>query len=212
MKNYIFKSEFSRTLEKNKKLYLLSFFLIVTGITIGSIFALTRPENTNQAIKQYLDNFMTAFTLQGISKNEIFRLSFFNSLRSFIIFCISGLSVWLLSLGGIHLFLCGFKLGFTLLYFIKIFYFKGFIAGVLLLLPQILFFIPAICYLYVDKITMAKKRKSLIKNRVSNIKNSNLFKPFTISFLIYWSITLLSCILDGYIVPSIIKHICKLFI
>ncbi len=212
MKKNTFKSSIDLAFKQHKNLYIISFILVISGIATGCILAITRSDNVDITVKQYFENFMTALTLQGISKSEVFRLSFFNSLNAFAIISISGLFLWLLPLGGIQLFMNGFKLGFTLLYFVKLFHLKGFIIALFFLLPQIILFIPATCYLYINKIIVINKRNFFRKVGFSYTTKTEFFKSFLVSFLIYWLITLFSCIVDGYLIPPIIKLFSIFFI
>ena len=212
MKSNILKTSVFSNFMKHKNLYILSFILVIAGLIAGGILALTHPADNNVAVKQYFENFMTSLILQGISKNEVFRLSFYNCLKSFIVISISGLYLWLLPLGSIQLFMCGFKVGFTLLCFIKIFHIKGFLVALLFLLPQTIFFIPAICYLYISKIITLNKSRQVTKNSYSLISKKIFFKTFFVSFLIFWAISFIACITEGYFIPSIIKHVCKFFV
>lgn len=212
MKSNILKSSIFSPFVKHKFLYILSFFLVIVGLITGGILALTHTADNDVAVKQYFENFMTSLTLQGISKNEVFRLSFYNCLKAFIVIGISGLYLWLLPLGAIQLFMSGFKLGFTLLCFIKIFHIKGFLVALLFLFPQSIFFIPAICYLYINKIIALNNRRLTAKKSFSLTPKKDLFKAFLVSFLIFWTISLIVCITEGYFIPSIIRHMCKFFV
>ena len=212
MKKNILKTDIGMAFKKYKTIYIITFSLLLTGILTGAIFALSRPDNIDVTTKEYLENFMTSLTLQGVSKSEIFRLSFLNRVKAFIILTISGLSAWFLPLGALQLLISGFKLGFTFLYFIKIFYIKGFFIALILLIPHVFLFIPAICYFYINRIITLKKISLYKKNGFSNSIKLNIFKSFIVSFLIFWSIALFSCVIDGYIVTSVVKLVCSFFI
>lgn len=190
------------------KIFLVIFSLF-SGIIIGAVLStLSLSENFND---QYLNNFISAYNLQGAIPTDVFRNAIISNLR--VVFCIwiAGTLIWLSPLIFIEFLLKGFGIGYTIAYLSAVGGLKGFLLSAFSLVVQNIVFIPAIIIFSVMQISFSKKMhrmkspSSQYKQRKKLIRNN--FCVFTLML----SIGTMCSVLEAYLVPLLIKPICGNF-
>lgn len=201
MKKGIIKSVIRKELSVHRKLYILSLILFITGILSGCIICITSDTIQFNQTKEYINNFIVAYPLQGVSNFEIFKLSLFNYFKIFLIVFLSGFNIFLLPLGAYQIVLKGIKLGYTVSILLNTYHLKGFIFSLFSFLFQNIIFIPFLIIYFVYQIKLAsQKRKKMKTDR--NLFIKNLF------FLIIGLIIIMICAyIEGYFVPALLKVI-----
>lgn len=155
--------EIKSTFLREKKRYFFVFLLFGTGILLGSITAARIKSDSVAEMKSYFDRFFSAYTLQGTAKSEAFRIALINYAQLLFWVWLSGWSFWLMPIGFFQVILKGFRTGYTIIYFLKCYHFKGILVTTLSILPQNLILLPALCFYAVFLIQFAIDRKNLKK-------------------------------------------------
>ncbi len=191
----------------------IKFFLVIlslfSGIITGAILsAVSLSETFND---QYLNNFISAYNLQGAIPAEVFKNATFSNLR--LVFCIwiAGTFIWLSPLILIECLFKGFGIGYTIAYLSAVGGVKGFLLSAVSLVVQNILFIPAIIMFSVMQINFSKKIHRL-KNPSSQYKQrKKLIKHNLWVFGVMLAIGTICSILEAYLVPVLIKPICGNF-
>ena len=193
----------------NRIKFLLVILSIFSGIIAGAILsALSLSENFND---QYLNNFISAYNLQGAIPTEVFKNAMFSNLR--LVFCVwvAGTFIWLSPLIIIECLFKGFGIGYTIAYLSAVGGLKGFLLSALSLVIQNIIFIPAIIMFSVMQINFSKKIYKL-KNPSSQYRQrKKIITNNLCTFALMLSIGTLCSVLEAYVVPVLIKPICGNF-
>ncbi len=209
MKRTLVKKSVSEYLIRNKWQILIVFASIFAGIIIGSFFSVRISDEKNEAITKYIQNFVSAYGLQSVKGKDIFKLSLYNNIKVVLFLWFSGLWIGLLPLGVLQNGLKGYKLGFSSALFIKIFGVKGIVFALLTALPQLLVMIPAIILYSVFNINFAFSLRNYNFQKASgNVKNK-LYIENLIFLLSMVGISIVSGLIDAYIIPPILKPVCS---
>ena len=115
---------------KNRVKFLVVTALFFCGIIIGAICDVKNVSDDNIG---YMNNFASAYKLQGVSSSEIFFRALISYLRIFAFIWLSGRFVFLIPLNLFSVAAKGFGLGFTISYLIRWSGFGGIIFGFLIL-------------------------------------------------------------------------------
>lgn len=210
MKNLRIKRRISDYIIKNKWQILIVFASLFAGIMLGSFFSVKMSDEKSEATAKYIQNFISSYGLQSTDKGEIFKFSLYSNIKLVIFLWISGLWVGLIPFGIIQVGLKGYKIGFSTTIFVKIFGIKGILLAILSILPQLLFMLPVVIIYSVFNINFALFLKNAKYQRLSlNIKN-RLYVRNLIFFVGAVVISIISGLVDAYIVPPILKPICSL--
>lgn len=210
MKNLRIKRRISDYIIKNKWQILIVFASLFAGIMLGSFFSVKMSDEKSEATAKYIQNFISSYGLQSTDKGEIFKFSLYSNIKLVIFLWISGLWVGLIPFGIIQVGLKGYKIGFSTTIFVKIFGIKGILLAILSILPQLLFMLPVVIIYSVFNINFALFLKNAKYQRLSvNIKN-RLYVRNLIFFVGAVVMSIISGLVDAYIVPPILKPICSL--
>lgn len=210
MKNLRIKRRISDYIIKNKWQILIVFASLFAGIMLGSFFSVKMSDEKSEATAKYIQNFISSYGLQSTDKGEIFKFSLYSNIKLVIFLWISGLWVGLIPFGIIQVGLKGYKIGFSTTIFVKIFGIKGILLAILSILPQLLFMLPVVIIYSVFNIDFALFLKNAKYQRLSvNIKN-RLYVRNLIFFVGAVVMSIISGLVDAYIVPPILKPICSL--
>ena len=210
MKNLRIKRRISDYIIKNKWQILIVFASLFAGIMLGSFFSVKMSDEKSEATAKYIQNFISSYGLQSTDKGEIFKFSLYSNIKLVIFLWISGLWVGLIPFGIIQVGLKGYKIGFSTTIFVKILGIKGILLAILSILPQLLFMLPVVIIYSVFNIDFALFLKNAKYQRLSvNIKN-RLYVRNLIFFVGAVVMSIISGLVDAYIVPPILKPICSL--
>lgn len=131
--------------KKNSLAYLLTIFVLITGIMAGAFTVISLPSQQ----KNYLSNFLQEFynSQQSISVNRwaIFREALWQHFITAFFIWIFGFFVWggpfILAVIGIR----GFYFGFTIGFMVEYYRFGGVLFSLFCVLPQSIIYVP--CYI-----------------------------------------------------------------
>ena len=210
MRTLRIKKSISDYIIRNKWQILIVFASLCAGIMIGSFFSARMSSEKSDATAKYLQNFVSAYGLQSVDKGEIFKFSLYNNIKLVIFLWISGLWIGLLPFGIVQVGLKGYKIGFSTTIFVKIFGVKGILLALLSILPQMLFILPVIIFYSVFNINFALLLKKYRYQHTSGNVKTRLYLRNLIFFVGALIISIISGLVDAYIVPPILKPLCSL--
>ncbi|MBR5155347.1 MAG: stage II sporulation protein M [Clostridia bacterium] len=209
MKKLLVRKSVSEYLIRNKWQILIVFASLFAGIIIGSFFSVNMTDEKNNAITKYIQNFVSAYGFQTVNGKDIFKFSIYNNIKVILFLWISGLWIGFLPVGILQTGLKGYKIGFSATLFIKIFGFKGIVFALLTILPQFLVMIPAIILYFVFNINFAFSIHNLKNQKLSGSVKNQLYVKNLIFFLVMIVISIVSGLIDAYVMPPILKPVCS---
>ncbi len=209
MKKLFVKKSVSEYFIRNKWQILIVFASLFAGIIIGSFFSARMASEKNDAITQYIQNFVSAYGLQSVNGKEILKFSIYNNIKALLFLWLSGLWIGFLPLGILQIGLKGYKIAFTATLFVKIFGIKGIFFALLTILPQALITIPAIMLYSVFNINFALTIHNLKNRKISGIGKNELYIKNLLFFLLMVAISVISGLIDAFIMPPVLKPVCS---
>ncbi len=209
-KNRILRS-MSEYIIDNKIYYLLAASAVFVGIVIGSISEITMASDAYENLNTYIDNFLSAYSIQPVNKAEIFKTSFYSNVKVILFLWISGLWVGFIPFAILHMGIKGYKLGFSIAFFVQAYKGKGVIFALFSLLPQIFILIPALMVYAVFNMKYAISIHHLgdRKNILSLKKEMYLRNLVCIIGMVI--IVLICSFMDSFVIASLLKPICYFF-
>lgn len=194
---------------KNKWQLALVFFSLVIGTAAGSVFSVLMKTDQAEAMTKYLSNFVSAYNLQSVSGKDIFYFSLYNNIKVTLFLWLSGIWLGFMPLGILQIGIKGYKIGFSTTLFVKVFGVKGIFFALFSLIPQLLIMIPALITYCVFNINFAVCIHQIKSQKVkANVKNEICLKNL-LYLLAVVAISVISAILDAFVVPPILKPICS---
>lgn len=200
-------SYFTKEWNEHRKQYFFVIGILITGITIGGLASVFQSETTE--IQSLLQPFITAFPLQGANHRTVFSLSILQYLAwGFWIWC-CGWSVWLFPFGVLQIFLKGFRLGFTIASLLGALGAKGVLLAFSALFFQNIILLPILCFFMVYQMEFLSDRRYL--RRVSNRSMKKQVYGQHFFYLGVFLLFLVLCaMIEGYLVPVILRPICRI--
>lgn len=196
----------------NKKVNLFVIFIIVLGIISGCLFLVVLNENDKNLVINEINTFVTNINTNNINNINSFK----NSMIEFLIFImltwILGMSIIGIIFNIFFIYLKSFVIGFSISSFILIYKYKGILASLVYVFPSQLINILIILILGVYTLLFSKYLFKLIFFKDKSINLGKFFKKYTLVLVICLILSLISSLSEGYLVPSLLKVMIKLFI
>ncbi|MGM9876578.1 MAG: stage II sporulation protein M [Bacilli bacterium] len=196
----------------NKKVNLFVIFIIVLGIISGCLFLVVLNENDKNLVINEINTFMTNINTNNINNINAFK----NSMIEFLIFImltwILGMSIIGIIFNIFFIYLKSFVIGFSISSFILIYKYKGILASLVYVFPSQLINILIILILGVYTLLFSKYLFKLIFFKDKSVNLGKFFKKYTLVLGICLILGLISSLTEGYLVPSLLKVMIKLFI
>ena len=196
----------------NKKVNLFVIFIIVLVIISGSLFLIVLNENDKNLVINEINTFMTNININNINNVNAFK----NSMIEFLIFImltwILGMSIIGIVFNIFFIYLKSFVIGFSISSFILIYKYKGILASIVYVFPSQLINILIILILGVYTLLFSKYLFKLIFFKERSVNLGKFFKKYTLVLGICLILSLISSLAEGYLVPSLLKVMIKLFI
>jgi len=153
-------------------------------------------------LKQYIDNFFSFVSSKNVNHFLVFRQSAANNFQIVFALWILGISIVGIPIILLLIFLKGFTIGFTVGFIMNEMGAKGILFSLISIIPQNLLVLPALIIIAAIGINFSiriLKNRAFKKGIVSEIMLYSV-EVFTVSAAI-----LLGSIIEGYIVPFLIK-------
>ena len=196
--------EFSR--EKQKYFTVIGLFLF--GIIAGSL--LSSLNNSMKETENYVNTFLSTYSLQGTVKSQVFLISLINYMKFILFLWISGWSVWLIPLCILQVFSKGFRIGYTVACFIQCYQIRGILLSILTILPQSILFLPALFYFGVYQLQFFSERRSLLSGKAPHGNKKAIYGKNAFLFLMFLLLILFCALIEGYVIPTILHPFCTL--
>ena len=189
-----------KNIVKNKRFSCFVGALMILFIGIGAVYAGLMGESEEAELQEYVRNFISVYSIEGVDKSEVFLSSLFGNLKIIAMIFVSGLSVYLLPLGGILILAKCFRLGFTISFIFRALGVRGILYLFLSVFPVNVIFLPLILVYYSFSTETAGK--------TSLLRNDTKFRmKIVVAFFVASLTGTLCSLLDGFIVPYFLKTI-----
>ncbi len=208
-KTQLFSTLLTKELSQNHRRYLLIFCLFLIGILCGTLMVATTTSSTD--IQEYVDSFLSSYSLQGVDKSRVFRLSVWNYLRFLFFLWISGWYPWLFPLCFLQVFSKGFRIGLSVTCFIQCYSFRGILLSVLTLLPQNLLFLPALVFFSVYQFQFLSDRRYILAGCGNKSFSKQVYIRNLFCCILFLFVILLCSLIEGYLIPSWLQIFCSFF-
>ncbi len=183
---------------KNKKFSYLVGALMILFISIGAVYAGLMEEAKSTELREYVRNFMSVYSIEGVDKSQVSLSSLYGNIKILIMIFISGLSIYLLPLGGIFILAKCFRLGFTSAFIFRALGVKGILYLFLSVFPVNIIFLPLLAVYYSFCMENAGK--------TSLLRNDTKFRmKIVVAFFVACLVGTVCSFLDGYVIPYFLK-------
>lgn len=190
---------------RNRLLFVLTVFCIMSGTVIGSLSAASISGERFDALSGYMNNFLSAYGIQSANRSEIFLFSLYANIKILLFMWVSGLWIGFIPIGLLQLGIKGYKLGFTVAFLIQLYGGKGIMLILVSLLSQVLFLIPALMFFAVFNLKFAVELRR-IRLR-GNLPDKDVYFKNFLALLFVLIILVLCSLIDAFIVPTVLKPV-----
>ncbi len=196
---------------RNKLKFFFALLCLVMGSIIGSLSAISLSDDRYTSLAAYMDNFLSAYNIQPISRGNVFANSIYNNIKILLFMWLSGLWIGFIPVGLVHLGIKGYKLGFTMTFLFQIYKWKGFLLILVSLVPQLMFMIPMLVFYMVFNINFSVKLHS-IKQKGHRFLDDREMCLKNFMFLLGAMLIMLLCsLIDGFVIPSVLRPVSLIF-
>ena len=196
----------------NKKINLFVIFMLILGIISGCIFLMTLKDADKDIIINQINNFIKNINDNQINNNRGFLNSLYENYIYIFLVWILGTSIIGIIINIFLIYFKGFIYGFTISSFYIVFKYKGLLLSFIYVFPTIIINLIMITILSVYSILFTSYLFKVIFSKERNTQIKKFFKRYIIILLICLVMALISSLFEGYLIPSIIKLVIKLFI
>ncbi len=159
----------------------------------------------------YIDNFLSVYNLQPINRLEIFKTSFYSNTKMVLFLWVCGLWVGLIPFAIIQMGIKGYKIGFSIAFFVQAYQGKGIIFIFLSMMPQIFILIPALMIYTVFNIKYSLSIHKLNERKsILSVRKDMYLRNFLCIIGIILVIILCSFI-DSFVISAMLKPVCYFF-
>ncbi len=199
-----------KEIHKNKRKYILFISIFFLGILFGTI--MTAISNSFSEIQTYVDTFLSSYSLHGTSKKQVFLLSIQNYIKFSFFLWVSGWHPWVFPLCFLQVFSKGFRIGYTTACFVQCYRLKGIILSFTTLLLQNTIFLPAMLASAVYQFQFLSDRKYIIARKTSPEFRKQLYLKYIVCLFFYSIILILCSFLEGYVIPVLLRPLCRFWL
>ena len=191
----------------NQKISIYVLSLLIIGVISGTIFLVLLGDADKMAALNQIKEFFVQ-----INKGNIISLknSLLLNITYLVIIFLMGISIVGLVINSLIVYVKGFILGFSLAAMFYAYKFKGILAGIIYLFPHQIINILLITTLTIYSIIFSI---SLIKQIFNKKVNTLVFlKQFTIIFIFTILLSIITAVLETYLMPALLKIIINLYV
>lgn len=208
MRRRKFTRRLSEYISDNKKYYILVASVVFLGIVIGTVSAVTMKSDAYRNLNTYIDNFLSVFNLQPINRIEVFKTSFYSNTKTILFLWLSGLWVGFIPFAILQMGIKGYKIGFSIAFFVQAYRGMGIVFIFLSMIPQLLILLPALMVYTVFNIKYSLSiHKLRDRKNVLSVRKDMYLRNFLCIIGIIFVIILCSFI-DSFVISSILKPVC----
>lgn len=196
----------------DKKINTFVLFIILLGIISGAIFLVVLKEVDRSLVIEKINTFFNSINTNNISNTKAATDAFIENLIFIVIIWVLGMSIIGIVINIFLIYLKSFMIGFSISAFFLTFKYKGLLAAFIYVFPTSIINILVYLLLGVYSIifTINLWKIIFIKDRELNMKR--FIKKYFLVFAIYLILIIISSLTEGFLVPSLLKLVIKLFI
>ena len=207
-KRILFKTITDYIVDNKWKFFIITSCL-VSGVVIGSLSAIFLKGADFSVLGTYMNNFVSAHTLQTADRGAVFGFSVYNNIKTILFMWVSGFWIALIPIGFLQVFSKGYRIGFTSAFLVQLYGGKGILFLFSALLPQIIIVLPIIMVYSVFNVNFAFILRHVRQKGQSALERKDLLIKNLIFLILVTFILVLSSLIDAYVVPPILKPICS---
>ena len=196
----------------DKKINTFVLFIILLGIISGAIFLVVLKEVDRSLVIEKINTFFNSINTNNISNTKAATDAFIENLIFIVIIWVLGMSIIGIIINIFLIYLKSFMIGFSISAFFLTFKYKGLLAAFIYVFPTSIINILVYLLLGVYSIifTINLWKSIFIKDRELNMKR--FIKKYFLVFAICLILIIISSLTEGFLVPSLLKLVIKLFI
>lgn len=196
----------------DKKINTFVLFIILLGIISGAIFLVVLKEVDRSLVIEKINTFFNSINTNNISNTKAATDAFIENLIFIVIIWVLGMSIIGIVINIFLIYLKSFMIGFSISSFFLTFKYKGLLAAFIYVFPTSIINILVYLLLGVYSIifTINLWKIIFIKDRELNMKR--FIKKYFLVFAICLVLIIISSLTEGFLVPSLLKLVIKLFI
>ena len=204
-------SNIRRIIFPNKKINIFVICILIMGVIAGAIFVNIIGLNDKNLVIDKIKLFIDNINNGKLDSFLLFKNSFLINIIYVIIIFILGMSMIGLIFNLILLFIKGFVFGFSIASFILTYSYRGIILSFLyLIFGQLLNIFMIIAISIYSIIFGIELLKLIFKDK--QVFSRNKFKNYLLIFVFCIIISIISSLLESFVLPTLIKLSIKLFI
>ena len=196
----------------NKKINIFVIFIIILGIISGSIFLVVLKDTDKTLIINRIESFMNNINTNNVNNIVAFKNVIIENLIFVLLIWILGMSIIGIIFNIFLIYLKGFIIGFSLSSFFFVYKYKGLLAGFIYAFTTSIINIIVSLILGVYSILFTINLWKIIFLREKNSDMKRFLKKYLIILIISLFLILISSITEGFLIPSLLKLVIKVFI
>lgn len=196
----------------DKKVNTFIMFIIILGIISGSLFLVVLKDTDHNLVIEKINTFFTNINTNNINNIEAFKNAFIENIIFVILVWILGMSIIGIIINIFIIYLKGFIIGFSLSSFFLVYKYKGLLAALIYVFPTSIINILVCLLLGVYSVLFTINLWKIIFLKEKNYNMKKFIKKYFLLLILCIILILISSLTEGFLVPSLLKLVIKLFI
>ena len=196
----------------DKRINTFVLFIIILGIISGSIFLVVLKEADKNIVIDRINTFFSNINTNNINNLVAFKNALIENIIFILLIWILGMSIIGIIVNVFLIYLKGFIIGFSLSSFFLVYGYKGLLTGFIYAFPTSIIYILICLLLGVYSILFTLNLFNLIFNKDRSLDMKRFIKKYVLILIISLVLVLVSSLTEGFLVPSLLKVVIKLFI
>lgn len=196
----------------DKKVNTFIMFIIILGIISGSLFLVVLKDTDHNLVIEKINTFFTNINTNNINNIEAFKNAFIENIIFVILIWILGMSIIGIILNIFIIYLKGFIIGFSLSSFFLVYKYKGLLAALIYVFPTSIINILVCLLLGVYSVLFTINLWKIIFLKEKNYNMKKFIKKYFLLLILCIILIIISSLTEGFLVPSLLKLVIKLFI
>lgn len=196
----------------DKKVNTFIMFIIILGIISGSLFLVVLKDTDHNLVIEKINTFFTNINTNNINNIEAFKNAFIENIIFVILIWILGMSIIGIIINIFIIYLKGFIIGFSLSSFFLVYKYKGLLAALIYVFPTSIINILVCLLLGVYSVLFTINLWKIIFLKEKNYNMKKFIKKYFLLLILCIILILISSLTEGFLLPSLLKLVIKLFI
>ena len=186
--------------------------MIILGIISGSLFLVVLKDTDHNLVIEKINTFFTNINTNNINNIEAFKNAFIENIIFVILVWILGMSIIGIIINIFMIYLKGFIIGFSLSSFFLVYKYKGLLAALIYAFPTSIINILVCLLLGVYSVLFTINLWKIIFLKEKDFNMKRFIKKYFLLLILCIILILISSLTEGFLVPSLLKLVIKLFI